>query len=106
MKRLIAVLALCFVSAAFAAVEGENLRVLRFLGGLFDSGGQEVAVFDCEWSIAELGNQVRQLHIHIIARFSGDAAWPGPVWGTGPAVAYGEEQRNRLIAELNAALAS
>ena len=57
-------------------------------------------------NIAALGNQVRQLHVHIIARFSGDAAWPGPVWGTGPAVAYGEEQRNRLIAELNAALAS
>jgi diadenosine tetraphosphate (Ap4A) HIT family hydrolase len=57
-------------------------------------------------NIAALGNQVRQLHVHIVARFSGDAAWPGPVWGTGPAVAYGDEPRDRLIAELSAALAS
>ncbi|MBZ8133798.1 HIT family protein [Afifella sp. IM 167] len=32
-------------------------------------------------NIAALGNQVRQLHVHVIARFEGDAAWPGPVWG-------------------------
>ncbi|WEX12045.1 HIT family protein [Chelativorans sp. AA-79] len=30
-----------------------------------------------------LGNIVRQLHIHIIARNEGDDAWPGPVWGHG-----------------------
>ena len=57
-------------------------------------------------NIGALGNQVRQLHIHIIARFGGDAAWPGPVWGSGPAVAYADEARDRLISELSAALAS
>ena len=30
-----------------------------------------------------LGNTVRQLHVHIIARFEGDPGWPGPVWGHG-----------------------
>ena len=39
-------------------------------------------------NVAALGNQVRQLHVHVIARFDGDAAWPGPVWGAGAAVAY------------------
>jgi len=34
-------------------------------------------------NIGALGNIVRQLHIHIIARNAGDAAWPGPVWGQG-----------------------
>ncbi|MEM6381535.1 MAG: HIT family protein [Pseudomonadota bacterium] len=34
-------------------------------------------------NIASLGNVVRQLHIHIIARFKTDEAWPGPVWGVG-----------------------
>lgn len=34
-------------------------------------------------NVASLGNMVRQLHVHIIARFEGDAAWPGPVWGVG-----------------------
>lgn len=56
-------------------------------------------------NVAALGNQVRQLHIHVVARFEGDAAWPGPVWGTGAAVAYDAARRDRLIADLAAALA-
>jgi diadenosine tetraphosphate (Ap4A) HIT family hydrolase len=35
-----------------------------------------------------LGNIVRQLHIHVVARKEGDPAWPGPVWGSGPRVPY------------------
>lgn len=34
-------------------------------------------------NVAALGNIVPQLHIHIIARFKDDEAWPNPVWGTG-----------------------
>jgi diadenosine tetraphosphate (Ap4A) HIT family hydrolase len=30
-----------------------------------------------------LGNIVRQLHVHVIARNEGDPGWPGPVWGHG-----------------------
>ena len=41
-------------------------------------------------NVAALGNQVPQLHIHHIARFSGDAAWPGPVWGKFPPKAYSQ----------------
>ena len=37
-------------------------------------------------NIAALGNQVAQLHVHHIARFYTDDAWPGPVWGIGSAV--------------------
>lgn len=32
-------------------------------------------------NVAAIGNQVDQLHIHCVARFSNDAAWPGVVWG-------------------------
>lgn len=32
-------------------------------------------------NIATLGNMVRQLHIHVIARFENDPAFPKPVWG-------------------------
>ena len=32
-------------------------------------------------NIAALGNQVPQLHVHVIARRHTDAAWPKPVWG-------------------------
>ena len=34
-------------------------------------------------NIGALGNIVRQLHVHLVARREGDAAWPGPVWGAG-----------------------
>jgi diadenosine tetraphosphate (Ap4A) HIT family hydrolase len=34
-------------------------------------------------NVATLGNQVPQLHIHVIARFKTDTAWPDPVWGRG-----------------------
>lgn len=36
-------------------------------------------------NVAALGNTVRQLHVHVIARSEGDANWPGPVWGFGTA---------------------
>ncbi|MFM9864475.1 MAG: HIT domain-containing protein [Micropepsaceae bacterium] len=36
-------------------------------------------------NIGALGNIVSQLHVHVIARTEGDAAWPGPVWGKGSA---------------------
>jgi diadenosine tetraphosphate (Ap4A) HIT family hydrolase len=39
-------------------------------------------------NIGALGNIVRQLHIHIVARNTGDATWPGPVWGAGTAEPY------------------
>lgn len=61
--------------------------------------------FDCiKMNVAALGNQVPQLHIHHIARFEQDAAWPNPVWGHTPAVPYarGEAQAvaQRLLSVL------
>ncbi|PWR25530.1 HIT domain-containing protein [Zavarzinia aquatilis] len=35
-------------------------------------------------NVGALGNIVRQLHVHAIARTEGDPAWPGPVWGHSP----------------------
>lgn len=39
-------------------------------------------------NVGTLGNVVRQLHVHVVARHPGDAAWPGPVWGHGRAEPY------------------
>lgn len=50
-------------------------------------------------NIAALGNQVPQLHVHVIARFKTDAAWPNPVWGSGQAVPYSEEAAKAFIAQ-------
>ena len=43
-------------------------------------------------NVAALGNQVPQLHLHHIVRYQSDAAWPWPVWGKVPAVAYSEQE--------------
>jgi diadenosine tetraphosphate (Ap4A) HIT family hydrolase len=43
-------------------------------------------------NIAALGNVVAQLHVHVIARFAADAAWPNPVWGVGVAEPYDDPQ--------------
>lgn len=56
-------------------------------------------------NIGALGNIVRQLHVHVVARTTGDAAWPGPVWSSGPAQAYAPAQRDDLLARLRAWLA-
>src|SRR5262245_57371579 len=47
------------------------------------------AVTACDkLNIAALGNVVPQLHVHVIVRRAGDAAWPKPVWGAVPPIAY------------------
>ena len=62
------------------------------------------AVTDCDkLNVAALGNQVPQLHVHIIARVHGDAAWPKPVWGTA-STPFGAGERDRLVAKIKAAV--
>jgi len=57
-------------------------------------------------NIAALGNQVSQLHIHHIARFRTDAAWPRPVWGAGVAERYEAEALRKRVALLREALSN
>jgi diadenosine tetraphosphate (Ap4A) HIT family hydrolase len=54
-------------------------------------------------NLGALGNIVRQLHVHVVARREGDAAWPGPVWGRGPAQPYTTDARDALLARLRTA---
>ncbi|HEY6755240.1 MAG TPA: HIT family protein [Pseudolabrys sp.] len=51
-------------------------------------------------NIAALGNQVPQLHVHVIARLRTDAAWPRPVWGIKPPLSYQEDKRAILLSSL------
>ncbi|WP_417519581.1 HIT domain-containing protein [Minwuia sp.] len=48
-------------------------------------------------NVATLGNQVPQMHMHVIGRKIGDAAWPGPIWGVGEPVARAGTERDSLI---------
>jgi diadenosine tetraphosphate (Ap4A) HIT family hydrolase len=65
------------------------------------------AVAPCDkLNLGALGNIVRQLHVHVIARVEGDAAWPGPVWGHGARVVYDDDRADTLMAALRHSLAS
>jgi len=56
-------------------------------------------------NIAALGNIVPQLHLHHIARFVTDPAWPAPVWGKLPSQPYLEPRRRAVIEALKGELA-
>ncbi|MDV0437106.1 HIT domain-containing protein [Xanthomonas sacchari] len=49
-------------------------------------------------NIGALGNVVRQLHVHVLGRHPGDAAWPGPVWGNGTAQRLPAEELQARVA--------
>jgi diadenosine tetraphosphate (Ap4A) HIT family hydrolase len=49
-------------------------------------------------NIGALGNIVRQLHVHLVGRHAGDAAWPGPVWGSGTAQRYPQASLDTQVA--------
>ena len=57
-------------------------------------------------NVGALGNLVPQLHVHVVARFRGDIAWPGPVWGHSAARPYTPEALVERINRLREALAS
>ncbi|MDH5834051.1 HIT family protein [Luteimonas kalidii] len=55
-------------------------------------------------NVAALGNLVPQLHVHVIARFENDPAWPAPVWGRVAARPYSPDALVGRIRLLEAAL--
>ena len=67
-------------------------KAVRVLGGLLDF---EVG----KLNIGALGNVTAQLHVHVVGRQAGDAAWPGPVWGHGAAEPYEDAADAVLVAQ-------
>lgn len=55
-------------------------------------------------NVASLGNSVPQLHVHVIARFSDDPAWPGPVWGKTQPLPWDSLESADFTARLDKAL--
>jgi diadenosine tetraphosphate (Ap4A) HIT family hydrolase len=56
-------------------------------------------------NVGALGNVTSQLHVHVVGRRAGDAAWPGPVWGAGAAEAYRPDDLALALAAARRALA-
>jgi len=55
-------------------------------------------------NVAAIGNIVSQLHLHHVARFEHDPAWPKPIWGLLPPNSYSDELRLQRISQLRSAL--
>lgn len=55
-------------------------------------------------NVACIGNQVRQMHVHIVGRNSGDPAWPGTVWAYDGKQPYNDEEIERITVAARAAL--
>jgi len=51
-------------------------------------------------NVAAIGNVVPQLHVHVVARRKGDAAWPKPVWGAVVRRAYEADAMERFVAAI------
>ena len=80
--------------------QAQLMREIALTAGVL----KDVTVCD-KLNIAAIGNVVAQLHVHIVVRRRGDAAWPRPVWGTVPARAYEAAERERFIAAIRAEIA-
>jgi diadenosine tetraphosphate (Ap4A) HIT family hydrolase len=57
---------------------------------------KEVTACD-KLNVAALGNVVPQLHVHVIARRSGDAGWPKPIWGAAPPLPHDPHELDRFV---------
>ena len=82
--------------------DADQLQLLRESTAL--ARAMEAVFQPHKMNVAALGNMVPQLHVHHIARFRGDAAWPAPVWGKVAAVAYEPAVRDQRLAQLRQAL--
>jgi diadenosine tetraphosphate (Ap4A) HIT family hydrolase len=77
----------------------EERALLWQEAGLVGNALRAVAPCD-KLNIGALGNIVRQLHVHVVARTEGDAAWPGPVWGFGKAEPYADGEAEKRVEAL------
>ena len=55
-------------------------------------------------NVAAIGNLVPQLHIHVVARFRTDDAWPRPIWGAHPPRPYQTADMDETLKKLRQAL--
>ncbi|CUI17375.1 HIT family protein [Candidatus Protochlamydia naegleriophila] len=56
--------------------------------------------FPSQLNVAAIGNKTPQLHVHVIARFQTDPAWPGTVWDHPARTPYAAFQKEELIGKL------
>ncbi len=53
-------------------------------------------------NVAAIGNKTPQLHVHIIARYQNDPAWPNTVWEYPGKIDYSPLEKEKVIKSLRA----
>ncbi len=76
----------------------EQILLLKEINFVVDLLKKEYPCY--KFNIANLGNIVSQLHIHVIVRQKNDATFPKPVWGNAPAVPYSGNILNETLKNL------
>ena len=84
-------------------IDLEENEQVQLLGEIANAARVLKSITKCDkLNIATLGNQVPQLHVHVIARRHNDPAWPKPVWGAGPARSHDPGALQRFMTALRA----
>ena len=87
------------ISEIFQLCEADQIQLLAESSAL---GHCLQSVFQPDkLNIAALGNIVPQLHVHHIARYKNDKAWPGPIWGHSALVPYTASERANTINKIS-----
>ena len=76
----------------------DQIILLKEINFIVDILKQEFVVD--KFNIANLGNVVSQLHIHVIVRKKDDKTFPKPVWGNAAAVPYSAVQAEEMLNKL------
>lgn len=74
---------------------GQREEVFAMIDGLSRLLKREWQVDKVNW--ASIGNQVRQMHIHIVGRTEQDPAWPGVVWACSEKKPFKSEEVEELM---------
>ena len=90
------------IAEIYQLSEADQQQLLRESSQL--SRAIEAAFNPDKLNVAALGNVVPQLHIHHIARYRTDAAWPAPVWGRVAVKPYSEDELAAVVRSLLLAL--
>ena len=92
------------LSELFDLAEGDRQRLMQEIATV--AAALADVCRPSKINVGALGNIVRQLHVHVVARSDSDPAWPGPVWGKLPPSPYSEDAAAHWRQRLTVAMAA
>jgi diadenosine tetraphosphate (Ap4A) HIT family hydrolase len=94
------------VGGAVELIDLDEAELGRLMGEIAQVSTGLKNLSNCDkLNVAAIGNVVPQLHVHVVARRTSDAAWPKPVWGAVRAKPYAAGELDTFIAALRRTLA-